>query len=181
VANLVNNYAVEVVGINGFQAGVVQSVREIPGFLALLVVYLLFIFKEHRLAAFSVILLGVGVFATGLFPSFTGLVFTTLLMSIGFHYYDTVNQSLTLQYFAKNQAPLVIGRVKSVGALTNVLVGGLIWFTSQHDKLSKHFLFFGFIVIVLGAIALFMNPLIKIFRFNKRSWSSDGNTGYFTC
>ena len=33
---LFNNYAVELAGLNGQQVGGIQSVREIPGFLALL-------------------------------------------------------------------------------------------------------------------------------------------------
>ena len=41
--NLYNNFAVEEVGINAFQNGALQSYREVPGFLALLVIYLLMI------------------------------------------------------------------------------------------------------------------------------------------
>ena len=55
---LFNNFAVEVVALEGIQVGFIQSVREIPGFLAFLVVYLLLIVKEHRLSALSITLLG---------------------------------------------------------------------------------------------------------------------------
>jgi hypothetical protein len=47
---LFNNFAVEVVALEGIQVGFIQSVREIPGFLAFLVVYLLLVVKEHRLS-----------------------------------------------------------------------------------------------------------------------------------
>ena len=40
---LFNNFSVEIAGINGQQMGILQSVREVPGFLALLVIYLLFL------------------------------------------------------------------------------------------------------------------------------------------
>ncbi len=156
-----NNYAVDEIGINGFQAGVIQSVREIPGFLALLVVYLLLIFKEHRLAAYSILLMGIGVFATGLLPSFSGLLITTLLMSIGFHYFETVNQSLTLQYFNKKQAPIMIGKIKSLGALTNIIIGAIIWFIAPYLSLSMQFIVFGGVVIILGLFALTKNPTNK--------------------
>ena len=62
--------------------------------------------KEHRLSALSIVLLGIGTGLTGLFPSFTGLIITTLIMSFGFHYYETTNQSLTLQYFNTAASPL---------------------------------------------------------------------------
>jgi len=158
---LFNNYAIDEIGINGFQAGIIQSVREIPGFLALLVVYLLLIFKEHRIAAYSVLLMGIGVLATGLLPSFGGLIITTLLMSIGFHYFETVNQSLTLQYFNKEQAPIMIGKIKSLGALTNITVGGLIWLASPYLSLSMQFILFGAIVVLFGVFALTKNPVDK--------------------
>lgn len=51
---LFNNFAVELAGLNGAQVGIVQSVREIPGFLALLAVYFILLIKEHHLSALSV-------------------------------------------------------------------------------------------------------------------------------
>lgn len=109
---LFNNLAVDEVGINGLQLGVIQSIREVPGFLALLVIYVLFFVREHRLSAISVLLVGVGVALTGFFPSFYGLIFTTLIMSVGFHYFETTNKSLTLQYFNYEQAPYVFAKQK---------------------------------------------------------------------
>ncbi|MBW1911470.1 MAG: MFS transporter, partial [Deltaproteobacteria bacterium] len=96
---LFNNFAVEVAGLQGKHIGVIQSVREFPGFLALLAVYVMLIVREHRLSALSILFLGLGLGATGLFPSYSGLLITTVIMSFGFHYYETTNQSLTLQYF----------------------------------------------------------------------------------
>ncbi|MFH1964789.1 MAG: MFS transporter, partial [Acidobacteriota bacterium] len=93
---LFNNFAVEVASLEGFQVGIIQSVREVPGFLALLAVYAMLVIREHRLSALSILVLGVGVGVTGFSPSYYGLVFTTLIMSFGFHYYETTNQSLTL-------------------------------------------------------------------------------------
>jgi hypothetical protein len=45
---LFDNFAVNMVGLDGYHIGILQSVREIPGFLALLVTYVLFIIKEHH-------------------------------------------------------------------------------------------------------------------------------------
>ena len=42
---LFNNFAVEVAHLEGNHIGVIQSVREIPGFLALLAVFVLLIIK----------------------------------------------------------------------------------------------------------------------------------------
>jgi hypothetical protein len=156
-----NNYAVQVVGVNGFQAGVIQSVREIPGFLSLLVIFLLLIFKEHRLAVFSTLLLGIGIFATGMFTSFGGLMLTTVIMSIGFHYYETVNQSLILQHFNRSESVTVIARLKSLSSVFNVIVGIIIWFSSKYLNLSWHFYVSGAVVIIIAVYMLFKEPKTK--------------------
>jgi len=109
---LFNNFAVEAAGLNGSQVGILQSIREIPGFLALLAVYVMLMIREHRLSALSLLLLGLGVTATGILPSFSGLILTTLVMSFGFHYFETTNQSLTLQYFDQKTSPWVFGERK---------------------------------------------------------------------
>ena len=63
---LFNNFAVEIAGLNGNHVGMIQSVREIPGFLALLAVYVILVVREHRLSALSILILGLGVAITGL-------------------------------------------------------------------------------------------------------------------
>lgn len=155
---LLNNYAVDVVGINGKQMGIIQSVREIPGFLAFLVIYLLLLIREHRLAALSLALLGAGVGLVGLLPSFYGLVFTTLVMSFGFHYYETLNSALTLQYFNTTQVPLVLGRLRSVSAATNIAVGIFILGLSYVAGYPLMFALIGFSVAAVGIWCAFQDP-----------------------
>ncbi len=158
---LYNNFAVEVVGLDGFQNGVIQSLREVPGFLALLVVYLLLLFKEHRLAALSVMLLGIGVGLTGMIPSYYGLILSTMLLSTGFHYFETLNQSLTLQYFDTQTAPLVFGRLRSLNAVSNLLVGGVVFIAVGFLSYKLLFLFCGVGVGFLGLYCFTVNPADK--------------------
>ena len=155
---LFNNFAVELAGLNGQQVGGIQSVREIPGFLALLVVYVLLVIREHRLAALSIILLGIGIAATGFFPSYAGLLATTLLMSFGFHYYETVNQSLTLQYFSKRTSPLVFGRLRSLAAASTIVASLLIFLLGGMVSYTAIYLLLGCLVTVAGLWALFQDP-----------------------
>jgi hypothetical protein len=143
---LFDNFSVHVIGLNGSHIGIIQSLREVPGFLALLVVYALLFVKEHKLAAFSVLILGIGVALTGLFPSFYGLIFTTLMMSFGFHYFETVNQSLTLQYFPKEIAPLVFGRLRSLASACNIAVGLFFLIFAPYLSYASLYLCFGLII-----------------------------------
>ncbi|TYB32982.1 MAG: MFS transporter [Flexistipes sinusarabici] len=156
-----NNFAVETAHLNGFNIGVIQSVREVPGFLALLVIYILLFISEHRLASLSIILLGVGIGMTGFLPTFHGVIFTTILMSFGFHYYETLNQSLTLQYFTTSEAPVVFGKLRSLAAITSIGIGIVIFFVVNFLTYKTIFLFAGIFVASLGVITVFMDPTKK--------------------
>ena len=155
---LFNNFAVEVVHLEGNHIGIIQSVREIPGFLALLVIYIILILKEHRLSALSIAILGLGVGITGVFPSYTGLIATTMIMSFGFHYFETTNQSLVLQHFDKDSSPLVIGKLRSYGAAANVAVGITIYLISYILAYEATFGLIGFIIVIVGIWGMLQNP-----------------------
>jgi len=155
---LLNNFAVEVVGLNGQHIGAIQSVREIPGFLALLAVYFMLVIREHRLSAIAIVFLGVGTAAAGYFPTYGGLLTTTLIMSFGFHYYETTNQSLTLQYFDKKTSPLVFGRLRSLAAAANIVVGVLIFMFGPLLGYKYMYLVMGGAVTAAGIWALTQDP-----------------------
>jgi len=144
---LFNNFAVEIASLEGVHIGVIQSVREIPGFLALLAVFIMLVIREHRLSALSILFLGLGVALTGLFPSYIGLICTTLIMSFGFHYYETTNQSLTLQYFDKNTSPYIFGKQRSYASAANIGVGILIF-------LLEPLLSYRWLYLVIGGLIL---------------------------
>jgi hypothetical protein len=119
---LLNNFAIEQASFSGIEMGILQSLREVPGFLAFAVVFLLLLFREQTLVTLSLVLLGIGTAITGLLPSVMGLYFTTLLMSIGFHYAETLQQSLSLQLVSKDRLPVVMGRQMAVGSFTGLFV-----------------------------------------------------------
>jgi predicted MFS family arabinose efflux permease len=155
---LFNNFAVDTAGLSGDHIGWIQSVREIPGFLALLAVYVFLVLREHRLSAFSILVLGLGVACTGMFPSFQGLIFTTLIMSFGFHYYETTNQSLTLQYFDAAAAPWVFGKQRSYAAASNIAIGLAIYFLAMFLEYRKIYLLVGLLVMGTALWGFRQNP-----------------------
>jgi hypothetical protein len=133
---LLNNFAVEQAAFTGVEIGVLQSLREVPGFLSFTVIFVLLVIKEQTFAVFSLALLGLGVALTGFFPSEYGLYFTTVLMSIGFHYFEAIKQSLSLQWLSKAEAPQVLGRLIAVGSITSLIVYGVLWVLLELVELS---------------------------------------------
>ena len=151
---LFNNFAVDVVGLQGNHVGMIQSIREIPGFLALLAVYVMLVIREHRLSAISILILGAGLAATGFFPTYAGIAITTLISSFGFHYYETTNMSLTLQYFKKDESPWVFGKLTSLAAATSIVIGLLIWGMTSFLDFTQVYLVVGVLIAIAGLWAL---------------------------
>jgi len=159
---LFNNFAVDVAGLNGHHVGMIQSIREIPGFLALLVVFVIMFIKEYRLSALSILILGLGVAMTGFFPSYIGLILTTLIMSFGFHYYETTNMSLTLQYFDEATSPWVFGKQRSYAAASNIAVGILIYLLVFLLDFTNIYLLFGSLISAAAVWGLIQDPSDKM-------------------
>ncbi len=126
-AALLNNFAVEKAQFTGAEIGMLQSLREVPGFLAFTAIFVLLVLKEQTFALLSLCLLSIGVTITGLFPFEIGLYATTVLMSIGFHYFETINSSLSLQWLSKEEAPAVLGELISVKAFAALVTYAAIW------------------------------------------------------
>lgn len=123
---LINNFGREAAGFTGADNGLMQSVREIPGFMAFTAVFLFMIMREQALAYVSLILLGLGIALTGFFPTLPGILLTTTIMSLGFHYMETAQQALSLQILPKAQAARTLGRVASAVAVAQLIAFGCI-------------------------------------------------------
>ena len=174
---LFDNFAVTVAGLDGNHIGWIQSFREIPGFLTLLVIYVVMLVREHRLSAIAIFILGIGIAATGQFPTFTGLLLTTLVMSFGFHYYETTNQSLTLQYFNEDTSPLVFGRLRALAAASSIGVGIFIYLVSPAIDFAVIYVTIGGLLMMAGAWGIRQDPSDKSLApqrkgmvFRKKYW-----------
>ncbi|GAA5645820.1 MULTISPECIES: MFS transporter [Vibrio] len=146
---LLNNFVVEKAHFDGADIGLLQSVREIPGFLAFTAVFVLLFIREQRFMLLALAMLTIGTAITGLFPSLFGLLMTTLLMSTGFHYFETLKQSLSLQWLNKDEAPEMLGKLISVGALASLLTYGALWIMLEVVQLD-----FAWVYMISGGVGL---------------------------
>lgn len=151
---LLNNFVIEVANFDGADIGLLHTVREIPGFLSITAIAVLLVMREQVLGLVSLALLGAATAVTAYFPTMGGILMITLLSSIGFHYYETVMQSLQLQWIAKDRAPAVLGWMLSVGAGASLIAYVAIILTWNALGLSYNqvYLISGGITV---AIALF--------------------------
>ncbi|MCY9871746.1 MFS transporter [Vibrio barjaei] len=176
---LLNNFVIEKANFDGSDIGLLQSVREIPGFLAFTTVFVLLFIREQKFMIVSLLLLTFGTAITGMFPSVAGLLITTLIMSTGFHYFETLKQSLSLQWLSKEEAPEVLGKLISVGALASLLTYGALWVMVEVFKLDYIWVYgisggIGFVLVLFIALSFPQfqteTPQTKKLVLRKRYW-----------
>ncbi|WP_415224864.1 MFS transporter [Psychromonas sp.] len=158
---LLNNFVIESAQFSGREIGILQSLREVPGFLAFTAIYLLLFIREQKFAYLFLGVMSLGIIATGNFPTEYGLYLTTVIMSIGFHYFETVNQSLTLQWVAKDKAAHFMGRALSVKAGGSLLAYSLVWLLMEWFGVSYNFVYmlFGLIGVIAVVFMWLSFPL----------------------
>jgi predicted MFS family arabinose efflux permease len=152
--SLFNNFAVGELGVRADQMGLIQSIREIPGLLGFSVGLLALLLTEMRIAGLSVVLTGIGIALTGRVGSLPGLVVSTLVMSVGFHFFMPSNSSAVLMLVGKDKAPRMMGRLGSLGALASLAGTGIVFLTL--DALGFRTLFYaaGALLTVAGLALL---------------------------
>ncbi len=152
---VLHNFTIERVGFGWFETGLTQTVREIPGFLAFTAIFWIAWFREQTIAFVSLLVLGLGVALTGALPTVTGVLISTFVMSVGFHYFETINQSLQLQLLPKAHAAHLMGRITSAGAVAQFLAYGGIaaaWWAGWHAYFEIY-VTIGLCCLIMTAIA----------------------------
>ena len=124
---LLNNFVIDKASFTGAEIGVLHSLREIPGFLSFTAIFVLLVITEQTFALISLLCMSIGVAVTGWFPFEIGLYCTTVLMSVGFHYFETVNQSLTLQWLDKKDSAHFMGKQLAVKGFASIFAYAMIW------------------------------------------------------
>ncbi|WP_297893008.1 MFS transporter [Shewanella sp.] len=148
---LLNNFVIEKAQFTGAEIGMLQSLREIPGFLAFTAIFVLLLIREQAFALLSLALLCIGVAITGFFPQVMGLYITTVLMSVGFHYFETINQSLTLQWVAKKDAAGFMGKALAWRSAAALVGYASIWLVMTWLKLDYWHMY-----LIIGILGLIM-------------------------
>ncbi|MGC3936300.1 MFS transporter [Roseobacter sp. EG26] len=176
---LLNNFVKEMASFDGADIGLLHTVREIPGFLAVGVIAVIIFMREQVLGLVSLMLLGAATALTAQFPQLTGILILTFLSSVGFHYYETVNQSLQLQWLPKDRAPQILGWIMATASAATFIVYFIIMILWEPLGLTYNLVFMvgGGITCAIGLFALLVypqfeapHPQIKKMVLRRRYW-----------
>ncbi|WP_299207542.1 MFS transporter [uncultured Tateyamaria sp.] len=176
---LLNNFVVDAANFDGADIGLLHAIREIPGFLAVGVIVVIMFMREQVLGLMSLVMLGVATALTAQFPQMGGILALTFISSIGFHYYETVNQSLQLQWLPKDRAPQMLGWLLAAGSTATFLVYFVIMVLWEPLGLTYNVVYMvgGGITAAIAVFAMLAypqfeapTPQLKTFVLRKRYW-----------
>jgi predicted MFS family arabinose efflux permease len=150
---LFNNFAVLHFAATAGQIGVAQSVREIPGLLGAGIGFMALALAEMRIAAISLVVMGVGIIMTGASDGYSALLLSTLVMSSGFHAFVSSSWAAALHLSGKDQAPRTLGRLNSVCSAGAVAAAAAVFLALDAAGFRAIFAATG-AVVAAGGLAL---------------------------
>jgi hypothetical protein len=115
--SLNNNFLVAEIGISGFQAGLLEAVRESQGIIALGLLALVAGLVEPRIASLALILVWVGLSGYSFAPTYGVVMGMSVVWSMGFHVWTPLPSSMTLALAEPGMAGRRLGKVAASGAL----------------------------------------------------------------
>ena len=151
---LFNNFAVEELGAGPAAVGLIQAVREVPGLLGFALAFLALTLSELRIMSLSIILMGVGVLLSGQATGVPFLMASTLVMSIGFHFFYPSSNAVVLMLMRKQDTPKTLGSLGSLGSMASVVGTGMVLLLAARAGYRNMFLGVGILVIAGGLLLL---------------------------
>lgn len=158
---MLNNFAVEEMGVGPASIGWLQALREVPGLMGFLLGFLVLILSEVRIISLSVILLGAGIFLTGQSTDIPFLLVSTVVMSFGFHSFSPCYDAMVLMSAEKEQAPKLLGQLRSLGAIAALTGTVMVYLLAEPWGYRALFMVVGGLIAAGGVLLLFFRGAQK--------------------
>lgn len=156
VYNLIfSNFLAQVFNFTAEQRGNMEFPRELPGFLTVFVVGGLFFFKEIRMAAFAMILMGIGAGALAFSSTMTiwQLVFWVMLASLGQHILLGVVDAIVMHSALPENRSLRLGQMKALTTAAGLLAAFFVWIKWEFNtNFSVDFIVCGSLAVIGGLL-----------------------------
>ena len=150
------NFLKDRAGARELDLGILESLREIPGFCTALMAGILVAFAESRVAAAGLAITAVGIGATGIFERMPPIIAITVFWSIGFHLSATMHSPITLALATGKEGGRHLGRMSGISAMATIAALGTAWVMSKllpHGIYEPYFFGAG-IAIFIAAVAM---------------------------
>ena len=169
------NFMVEELGIEAHELGIVEAVREIPGFFNFVFLAIMIALSPPVAAAICLVLMGLGIAAFSKVETVLAFTVFSVVWSIGFHAWHPLSQSMGIQFSPVNEKGKALGQLRAIEGLAWLLVivvCKLAFDTIGYDGL---FIFAG-VACVIGAFVIFgatrrkVGAVDRSFLLKKKYW-----------
>ncbi len=154
---IITNFITERLGVQPYQLGILESLREVPGLLTAFTASLVAGLAEPRLGLLALSINGLGVALTGQAKSFSFLIMSAMLWSIGFHLWTSVSPGLTMRVAQENQEGRRLGQMSSVSSLASLSALALVFFGAKSIGYSHLFLLSGLLLLLSSLPCWFLS------------------------
>ena len=151
---LFNNFIVERLGIEPHELGYVEALREVPGFLNAFFLALIVRCAPPKVAAVSLVVMGIGLAAYSEVSSVFMLASFSLVWSLGFHCWLPLEQSMGLAYGPTADKGRWLGQLRSISSLAWLVAIGVCMVGLDFLRYEGVFVLAG-VCTAAGGLALF--------------------------
>ncbi len=148
-----NNFAVEALNLKPHQLGILESLREVPGFLIVLVAALTMRVPEPILATMALSLLAFGLGGYYVVDDVPSLIMFSLVWSIGLHAWMPIQPSMVLSLADEHSKGRRLGQLGAIGALGTICGMALVFLGGSLIGFRNIFVIAGAIVAA-GAVSV---------------------------
>ena len=149
------NFVAEEIGISATELGVLESVREVPGLLSVLIAAVTMWLLEPVLAFIALAVMAIGVVNYLHVNAVWSLVLFSLVWSIGFHTWQPLASSMALRMGPAGQEGRRLGLLRSVGNVGGLAGIALVFIMVRFMSLPFRPMFvIAGVAIFIGAFAL---------------------------
>ena len=148
------NFAVDEIGISPFEIGILETIREVPGLLSVLMAAVVMMLLEPVVAGLALLLMAIGVLNYFHVDSVTSLIIFSLVWSVGFHTWAPLSMSLALRFGNDAEAGTRLGILRSSGNIAALAGIAVVYLVTTGLGYRPMFLFSA-LMIGLGGLLMF--------------------------
>ncbi len=149
------NFVSDDLHIHARDLGLVESLREVPGFLTVVLAAITVRMRESRATSLALLVLGMGLMGYATVGSLGALIAVTMFGSLGFHLYTPLSSGLVLGQANERNHGRRMGQKGSIEAIGTLVGTALVLVLVIPLGLRGSFIPAGAIVVI-GAICLFL-------------------------
>lgn len=167
------NFFREEIGMSGSLNGYLIAIREVPGFLLIVVAAVLLRLGLAKATGISLIVAGIGYALFAPTTAFWMLIIPTLISSVGYHSWLQLQPALGLSLAKKGEEGAVLGRLNGIGFLGSMvaMVGVVVslwsierWTDIGQGPILRAFFILSGIGAIVAAISIWRFPTSGVDR-----------------